>query len=86
VPGLAAPDDIRRVVAATDAPLNVLFLAGQLTVPALAELGVARISTGSLLFRAAVGAAVATAQAVARGDDAPPGAPSYADVVGLVDA
>lgn len=84
VPGLAAPDDIRRVVAATDAPLNVLFLAGRLTVPALAELGVGRISTGSLLFRAALGATVAAAQAVARGDDAPPGAPSYADVVALV--
>ncbi len=84
VPGLAAPDDIGRVVAATDAPLNVLFLPGRLTVAALAELGVARISTGSLLFRVAVGAAVSAAQAVARGDDTPPGAPSYADVVALV--
>jgi 2-methylisocitrate lyase-like PEP mutase family enzyme len=84
VPGLATPDDITRVVAATDAPLNVLFLAGRLRVPALADLGVARISTGSLLFRAALGATVATALAVARGDDAPSGAPSYADVVALV--
>jgi len=85
VPGLAAPEDIGRIVAATDAPLNVLFLAGRLTVPALAELGVARISTGSLLFRAALRATVDTALAVARGDDAPPGAPSYADVIALVD-
>jgi 2-methylisocitrate lyase-like PEP mutase family enzyme len=84
VPGLAEPDDIRHVVAATDAPLNALFLAGRLTVPVLAELGVARISTGSLLFRAALRATVDTALAVARGDDVPPGAPSYADVVALV--
>jgi 2-methylisocitrate lyase-like PEP mutase family enzyme len=84
VPGLAAPEDIRQVVAATDAPLNVLFHPGRLSVPSLAELGVGRISTGSLLFRAALGAAVATARAVARGGDARPDGPSYGDVVALV--
>jgi 2-methylisocitrate lyase-like PEP mutase family enzyme len=84
VPGLAALEDIRRVVAATDAPLNVLFHPGRLSVPALAELGVGRVSTGSLLFRAALGAAVATARAVARGEDTRPDGPSYADVVALV--
>jgi 2-methylisocitrate lyase-like PEP mutase family enzyme len=62
-----------------------LFHPGRLSVPALADLGVRRVSTGSLLFRAALGAAVATAQAVARGDDARPDGPSYADVVALVD-
>ena len=35
----------------------MLFLPG-LSVPRLAELGVARISTGSLLYRVALGAAV----------------------------
>ena len=40
------------------APLNVLFTPGTRRSPRLAELGVARISTGSLLFRAALGARV----------------------------
>jgi 2-methylisocitrate lyase-like PEP mutase family enzyme len=82
VPGLADDDSIRTVVSRIDAPLNVLLLPG-LTVPALAALGVARISTGSLLFRAALGAAVATARAVAAGHPAPPGVPSYAEVNSL---
>ena len=58
-------------------PLNVLF--GAIPLPRLAELGVARVSTGSLLYRVALGAATTTAAAVrdgGRGLDAP----SYADV------
>jgi 2-methylisocitrate lyase-like PEP mutase family enzyme len=82
VPGLADDDSIRTVVSRIDAPLNVLLLPG-LTVPALAALGVARISTGSLLLRAALGAAVATARAVAAGHPAPSGIPSYAEVNSL---
>ena len=82
VPGLADDDSIRTVVSRIDAPLNVLLMPG-LTVPALAALGVARISTGSLLFRAALGAAVATARAVAAGHPAPPGVPSYGEVNSL---
>jgi 2-methylisocitrate lyase-like PEP mutase family enzyme len=84
VPGLADPDDIRRVVAGIDAPLNVLALAGGQTVAELGALGVARVSTGSLLFRAAVGAAVATARAVARNEAGPTGLPKYTEIVKLV--
>ncbi|GID91779.1 isocitrate lyase/phosphoenolpyruvate mutase family protein [Amorphoplanes digitatis] len=82
VPGLADEDDIRAVVSGVDAPLNVLLLPG-LTVPALAKLGVARISTGSMLFRTALGAAVAAARAVAAGEPAPTGIPPYAEVNAL---
>jgi 2-methylisocitrate lyase-like PEP mutase family enzyme len=60
--------------------VNLLHLPGRTSVRELAALGVRRISTGSLLFRAAVGAAVATAEAVR--DDRPldAGAPTYADI------
>ncbi len=58
VPGLSEPADIAAVVAAVDVPVNVLFVPGRHTVAALTDLGVARISTGSLLFRAALAASV----------------------------
>jgi 2-methylisocitrate lyase-like PEP mutase family enzyme len=85
VPGLGQDDDIRAVVSGVDAPLNVLLLPG-MTVPRLAALGVARISTGSMLFRAALGAAIAAALSVARGEPGPTGIPGYAEVNGLAGA
>jgi len=81
VPGLADAADIAAVVAAVDVPVNVLFLPGRHTVAALADLGVRRISTGSLLFRAALAATVETATAVRDGLPIRPGIPSYAQVV-----
>jgi 2-methylisocitrate lyase-like PEP mutase family enzyme len=80
VPGLADAGDVRAVVTGTDAPLNVLFLPGRHTVRGLAALGVARISTGSLLFRTAVRATVATALAVARDEPLALDAPPYAEI------
>lgn len=80
VPGLAEPADIAAVVAAVDVPVNVLFLPGRHTVTALTELGVRRISTGSLLFRAALAASVDTAVAVRDGLAIRPDLPSYAQV------
>ncbi|MEV4259363.1 isocitrate lyase/phosphoenolpyruvate mutase family protein, partial [Spirillospora sp. NPDC049652] len=59
VPGIAADADIRAVVAAVPLPLNVLHLPGRTDPGRLAELGVRRISCGSLLYRAALHAAVA---------------------------
>ena len=56
----------RALAEALPVPLNVLFLPG-LSVPRLAELGVARISTGSLLYRVALGAAIDAAAAVRDG-------------------
>ena len=55
-PGLGESDGIRRVVQATDAPVNVLATRRTPPVPALAELGVRRVSTGGGLARAAYGA------------------------------
>lgn len=80
VPGLAEPAEIAAVVAAVEVPVNVLFLPGRHTVAGLAELGVARISTGSLLFRAALAASVETALAVRDGSPVRPDLPSYAEV------
>jgi 2-methylisocitrate lyase-like PEP mutase family enzyme len=75
VPGIR--DDIEPIVE-LGLPLNVLFLPGS-TVKDLAERGVARISTGSLLYRTAIGAAARAAQAIRAGEQ-PPEAPSYEEV------
>ena len=80
VPGLAEPADIAAVVAAVEVPVNVLFLPGRHTVAQLTDLGVRRISTGSLLFRAALAASVDVALAVRDGGDISGELPSYADV------
>jgi 2-methylisocitrate lyase-like PEP mutase family enzyme len=81
VPGVRSDEEIAALAETLPVPLNVLFLPG-LSVPRLAELGVARISTGSLLYRAAIGHALDAAAAVrdGGGDIA---APSYAAIDGL---
>ncbi len=83
VPGIAAEDDIAAAVAAVPLPLNVLLGPGGHSVARLAELGVRRVSLGSLLYRAALHAAVQTARAVATGE-VPGGLPTYGDVVALL--
>jgi 2-methylisocitrate lyase-like PEP mutase family enzyme len=57
-PGLATKDDIAAVVSSVDRPVNALMgLQGVLLdLDALSELGVKRISVGSALCRAALGA------------------------------
>jgi 2-methylisocitrate lyase-like PEP mutase family enzyme len=79
VPGLSDPGAIAEVVAATPLPVNVLYQPSGPSLARLAEAGVARVSTGSLLYRAALGAAVATALGV-RGEPAPP-IPTYQEIV-----
>jgi 2-methylisocitrate lyase-like PEP mutase family enzyme len=61
-PGLRDADAIAAVVAATDAPVNVLALPGCPPVAELGRLGVRRVSTGSLLARSAYGALLAGAR------------------------
>ncbi|MET8759329.1 isocitrate lyase/phosphoenolpyruvate mutase family protein [Lentzea sp. NPDC004782] len=78
VPGLTEPRDIEKL--AHLAPLNVL--AQQRTPRELGNLGVKRISTGSLLFRAALQHTVATARAVRDGGTS--AALSYAEVQALI--
>jgi 2-methylisocitrate lyase-like PEP mutase family enzyme len=55
-PRLTDAQQIRQVVGATDAPVNVLAMRHGPPIPALAELGVRRVSTGGPLARAAYGA------------------------------
>ena len=54
-PGVDSVEGIRRIVSSVDRPVNVLALAGTPPVARLAELGVARVSTGSGFFWAALG-------------------------------
>jgi 2-methylisocitrate lyase-like PEP mutase family enzyme len=60
-PGLVRLDDIRRVVDAVGAPINVLALPGTPSVSELAEVGVRRVSTGGALAWAAYGGLVRAA-------------------------
>ncbi|MFG2332448.1 isocitrate lyase/phosphoenolpyruvate mutase family protein [Streptomyces sp. NPDC048604] len=88
VPGLLDRAALTGLVTTLRVPLNVLYSPGGPSVPELAGLGVARISTGSLLFRTALHAAVGAAQAVAAGTPVA-GAeqvPGYADVDRLAEA
>jgi 2-methylisocitrate lyase-like PEP mutase family enzyme len=55
-PRLTDPEQIGRVVDATDAPVNVLAMRHGPSIPELAKLGVRRVSTGGPLARAAYGA------------------------------
>ncbi|WP_067841843.1 isocitrate lyase/PEP mutase family protein [Nocardia lijiangensis] len=80
VPGLTEPGAIRRVVESVPLPVNILYSVGGPTVAELATLGVRRISTGSLLYRAALAAAVDVASAVRAGRPVAAGIPSYRDI------
>lgn len=55
-PGLRDPDDIRRVVAGVEAPVNVLLWPRGPDLGQLADLGVRRVSLGSRLTHLAFGA------------------------------
>lgn len=78
VPGATAEADIRTIAAGIDLPVNVLAHPS-LTVTELGELGVKRVSSGSLPYRAAVDAAVNSVVALREGKAAPP-ATSYWDM------
>jgi 2-methylisocitrate lyase-like PEP mutase family enzyme len=82
VPGLAREEDIGAVTAALPVPVNVLYLPA-VGLDRLAELGVRRVSTGSLLFRAALHATVTTALAARDSGPLPVGIPGYAEVDAL---
>ena len=65
-PGITTPDDISAVVrAVAPKPVNVLVGGAFTTVPALARLGVRRISTGGALARAAFSGALDAAREIA---------------------
>ncbi|MEW2166248.1 isocitrate lyase/phosphoenolpyruvate mutase family protein [Streptomyces sp. NPDC007084] len=83
VPGLSDPDRISDLVTTFDAPLNILYSPLGPPVAQLGDLGVRRISLGSLLYRRALGAAVDTALAIRAGRATEGTVPSYADVQAL---
>jgi 2-methylisocitrate lyase-like PEP mutase family enzyme len=69
-PGLTRPEDIRSVCASVSRPVNVVMgLVGvnrvSLSVAQLADLGVRRISVGSAMSRAALGAFMRAAREIA---------------------
>ena len=55
-PGLTDTDDVRRVVASLDRPVNVLVRPGLASVAELAQAGVARISVGGAFSQVALAA------------------------------
>ena len=83
VPGAIPLDVVASLTRSIPAPVNVLVQSG-VSVRELAQAGVARISTGSLLFRVALGAIETAARDVGSGGFTPgPATPSYGDVAAL---
>jgi 2-methylisocitrate lyase-like PEP mutase family enzyme len=78
VPGATEPDVLRELTTAIPLPVNVLAIAG-LSLIDLAALGVRRVSTGSLPYRAAIHAAAQAALAV-RDSTELPGADPYPEM------
>ncbi len=80
VPGLTDPDAVASLVRFLDVPLNILYSPTGPTVAHLGDLGVSRVSLGSLLYRRALGAALDAATGV-RSGRAPSGrTPTYGEV------
>lgn len=82
VPGVTGDAAIGALVEMAGVPLNVLYVPG-LSLDRLSALGVRRVSTGSLLFRAALTAAVEVAAAVADGEAWEKDLVSYVEVQAL---
>ncbi|MCU1415128.1 MAG: phosphonomutase-like enzyme [Microbacteriaceae bacterium] len=74
IPGATDPAVLKKLTAAIPAPVNVLVVPN-LTLEQLGDLGIRRVSTGSLPYRAAIDAAVAVAVAVRDGEDVPKATP-----------
>ncbi|MGW3139558.1 isocitrate lyase/PEP mutase family protein [Streptomyces sp. NPDC001139] len=83
VPGLTDPGTIAAVVRRVEVPLNILYSPDGPSVPHLADLGVRRVSLGSLLYRRALGAALEAVADIGTGRRPLGPAPSYAEVDGL---
>jgi 2-methylisocitrate lyase-like PEP mutase family enzyme len=87
VPAAATDSTVAALASGVSPPLNVLFRPDQHTLPRLAGLGVARVSLGSLPFRAALHAATQLAETIRSGEPvSDSGAPGYAYVQSLLAA
>jgi len=84
VPGVTDPVDIRSITAGIDLPVNVLAHP-TLTVAELGALGIRRVSSGSLPYRAAVDAAVDVVVAL-RDNQRTPTATSYWEMQSRLEA
>ncbi|MFI1568557.1 isocitrate lyase/phosphoenolpyruvate mutase family protein [Streptomyces sp. NPDC020490] len=80
VPGLTDPRRIAALVSHLDVPLNVLYSPDGPALPHLADLGVRRVSLGSLLYRRALGAALEAVADIRAGRTPRGRTPAYADV------
>ncbi|KQV09904.1 cytochrome P450 [Kitasatospora sp. Root107] len=85
VPGLTDRAEITAVLDRIDVPLNVLYSPTGPALSELAELGVGRVSLGSLLYRAALGAALGALEDVRSGRPVRGEAPSYDRVASLAE-
>lgn len=83
IPGMTGESSIALAVREIPVPLNILYSPAGPGFARLAELGVGRVSCGSLLFRAALDAAVRVAAAVAAGEPVAADIISYAEVAGF---
>ncbi|MFB6947098.1 isocitrate lyase/phosphoenolpyruvate mutase family protein [Streptomyces sp. NPDC060286] len=83
VPGLTDPSEIATLVKRLETPLNILYTPSGPTVRQLGDLGVRRVSLGSLLFRTALGAALDAAEDIRAGRPVAGGGPTYAQVQAL---
>ena len=81
VPGLTDPELIGALVERLGVPLNILYSPTGPTVAQLGDLGVRRVSLGSLLYRRALGAAVEALGDIRAGRVPRGEAPSYDEVV-----
>jgi 2-methylisocitrate lyase-like PEP mutase family enzyme len=84
VPGLTDAREIARLVRHLgDTPLNILYTPAGPSLAHLADLGVRRVSLGSLLYRRALGAALETVAELRAGRTPRGPVPSYAEVDAL---
>jgi 2-methylisocitrate lyase-like PEP mutase family enzyme len=83
VPGMTGEESIAKFVSEAGVPVNILFSPNGPSLPRLADLGVRRVSCGSLLFRAALDAALRTVRAIADGDPVPADIIAYDDIQSL---
>ncbi|MFB7087091.1 isocitrate lyase/phosphoenolpyruvate mutase family protein [Streptomyces sp. NPDC056296] len=83
VPGLTDPGRIAALVTRYDVPLNILYSPTGPALPHFADLGVGRVSLGSLLYRRALGAALEAAADIGAGRQVRGAAPTYDEVRAL---
>ncbi|MEU3274708.1 isocitrate lyase/phosphoenolpyruvate mutase family protein [Saccharomonospora sp. NPDC006951] len=83
VPGAVPVAGIAAIAETIELPLNVLYREEGPGLSELGELGVRRVSTGSLLFRASLAATVDAVRKVRAGEPLAGDMPGYAEVASL---